>query len=169
MILAAETSPENARRLRENVQAGGTLLYVAARPGPGETLGALLDAPARPIEEASSRRDVLIGEIAFDHPLFAPFASPQYSDFTKIHFWKHRKLWEARGSTREGEAPARAVHQSARTEPRPPGSQTRVLARFENGDPAVSRSRSARGAWSSWRAAGIPTTASSRGRRSSSR
>jgi hypothetical protein len=119
VILAAETSPENVRRLGQNVRAGGTLLYVAARPGPGETLGALLEAPARPIEEASSLRDVLIGEIAFDHPLFAPFASPQYSDFTKIHFWKHRKL-------REGEAPSE-----------PGVKPARVIARFENGDPAV--------------------------------
>ena len=51
--------------------------------------------PPQPIEE-SPVRDALIGEIAFDHPLFAPFAAPQYSDFTKIHFWKHRKLCEVR-------------------------------------------------------------------------
>ena len=71
VILTAETSPENVRRLRANTQAGGTLLYVATRANPGETLAALMDVPSRPIEEASSRRDVLISEIAFDHPLFA--------------------------------------------------------------------------------------------------
>jgi Aerotolerance regulator N-terminal/von Willebrand factor type A domain len=151
VILAAETSSENVRRLKENVKAGGTLLYVAARPGPGETVGALLETPARLIEEASSRRDVLIGEVAFDHPLFAPFASPQYSDFTKIHFWKHRKIREGEAK-REGEAPSEpspdparteprppgnANQEKARTEPRPPGNPARVLARFENGDPAV--------------------------------
>ena len=32
----------------------------------------------------------MLGEIKFDHPLFAPFSGPQFSDFTKIHFWKHR-------------------------------------------------------------------------------
>ncbi len=43
------------------------------RPGAGETLGALAGcAGPSPIEEAPSVRDALLGEIAFDHPLFAP-------------------------------------------------------------------------------------------------
>ena len=134
MILAAETGRGQARRLKDSVRAGGTLLYVAARPGPGETLATLLESPVRPIEEATPSREVLIGEIAFDHPLFAPFASPQYSDFTKIHFWKHRKIAE---STREGEAPVEPNPTKARTKGVPPAAKTRVLARFENGDPAV--------------------------------
>jgi len=28
----------------------------------------------------------------FTHPLFAPFSDPRFGDFTKIRFWKHRKL-----------------------------------------------------------------------------
>jgi hypothetical protein len=53
----------------------------------------------------------LLGEIDFTHPLFAPFANPRYNDFTKIHFWQHHpvKLKDA--------------------------ATTRVLARFDNGDP----------------------------------
>jgi hypothetical protein len=131
VILAAETSTENALRLRENVRRGGTLLYVAARSERGETLAVLLDSPVRPIEEAPSLRDVLIGEVAFDHPLFAPFASPQYRDFTKIHFWKHRKLG--------GDTGVRPVSENAMGKMHipQPGSPSRVLARFENGDPAV--------------------------------
>ena len=49
----------------------------------------------------------------FEHPLLAPFNEPRFSDFTKIHFWKHRSL-----------DPARL-----------PGA--RVLARFDDGDPAL--------------------------------
>ena len=86
----------------------------------------------------------MLGEIAFDHPLFAPLAGAQFNDFTKIRFWKHRKLDPAS----LGDA--------------------RVLARFEGGDPALSRRRSARGGSSSWPAAGARSTASSPGRRSSS-
>ena len=56
---------------------------------------------------------MLLGEIKFSHPLFAPFASPRYNDFTKIHFWKHRSV------TLKEEG------------------QTRVVARFDNGEPAV--------------------------------
>jgi len=56
----------------------------------------------------------MLGQIDFEHPLFAPFADPRFSDFTKIHFWKHRRI-EA------GHAPG-----------------ARVVARFDNrrsGDP----------------------------------
>jgi len=45
--------------------------------------------------------------------LFAPFADPRFSDFTKIHFWKYRKLETDRLSG------------------------ARVLARFDNGDAAL--------------------------------
>ena len=34
----------------------------------------------------------IFAEIDFSHPLFAPFADPRFSDFTKIHFWKYRRL-----------------------------------------------------------------------------
>jgi hypothetical protein len=55
----------------------------------------------------------MFGQIDFEHPLFAPFADPRFSDFTKIHFWKHRKLESDRLSG------------------------ARVLARFDNGDAAL--------------------------------
>jgi hypothetical protein len=55
----------------------------------------------------------MLGEIVFDHPLFAPFAGAQFNDFTKIHFWKYRRI----NTQLLGGA--------------------RVLARFENGDAAA--------------------------------
>lgn len=55
----------------------------------------------------------MFGQIDFQHPLFAPFADPRYSDFTKIHFWKHRQA----------------------SLDKIPG--VRVLARFDNGDVAL--------------------------------
>jgi hypothetical protein len=75
----------------------------------------------------------MLRDIAFDHPLFAPLAGPQFSDFTKIHFWKHRKL----------------------TDQHLPGAK--VLAWFDDADPAVLEKASGRGrlvVWaSSWRPA----------------
>jgi hypothetical protein len=169
VILAAETNAENANRLREHARAGSTVLYVATRPGSGATLATLLDAPARPIEESRSH-DALIGEIAFDHPLFAPFAAPQFSDFTKIHFWKHRKIAPAvegppdASASSEDRSPAGAGPVGGGSVPRPavgggseirspdgagsykrtpvgggsvPRPALRVLARFDDGDPAV--------------------------------
>ena len=55
----------------------------------------------------------LLGEIDFTHPLFVPFASPRYSDFTKIHFWKHRPMTLS------------------------PDAAAKVLARFDNRRPAL--------------------------------
>jgi hypothetical protein len=45
-----------------------------------------------PVSEASVSNYAMLGQIDFEHPLFAPFASPRFSDFTKIHFWKHRRV-----------------------------------------------------------------------------
>jgi hypothetical protein len=112
-IVAAEIPRESAVRLRHYVTSGGTLVFVAARPGRSETLAALADLAPPLLEEAVVPRDVMLGEIAFDHPLFVPMAAAQYSDFTKIHFWKYRRL------------PAAMIGES------------RVLARFENGDAAI--------------------------------
>jgi hypothetical protein len=55
----------------------------------------------------------LLGEVDFRHPLLAVFADPRFSDFTKIHFWNYRRL--------DAEAVTGAT----------------VLARFDNGDPAL--------------------------------
>lgn len=111
-VVAGETAPANAAVLRRYVQEGGTLLYVLAGPGKADTLAALADAPSLNAEEAKIDRYAMLRDVAFDHPLFAPLAGPQYGDFTKIHFWKHRRIDAD-------------------------GLGGRVIARFDDGDPAV--------------------------------
>jgi hypothetical protein len=56
----------------------------------------------------------MLAEIEFAHPLFAPFADPRFSDFTKIHFWKHRKLDFV-------------------------STNAHLVARFDDGDPALAQ------------------------------
>jgi hypothetical protein len=73
------------------------------------SLGGLENKSVEVSKEQNS--NLVLGQIDFEHPLFAPFADPRYSDFSKIHFWKHLKL----------DLP----------------SSVRVLARFDNGDPAL--------------------------------
>ena len=34
----------------------------------------------------------MFSQMDFEHPLLAPFSDPRFNDFTKIRFWKHRKL-----------------------------------------------------------------------------
>jgi hypothetical protein len=121
VIVSGESAPDNARRLQQYVREGGTVLAVIAAPGKAETLATLAGTAAPEIEEAAVAGDVMLGEIAFDHPLFAPLAAAQFNDFTKIHFWKYRRINpEAMGATR-------------------------VLARFENGDAAVVEKTQERG------------------------
>ena len=113
VVVAAET-PQNAPGLGQYINQGGSLLYVAAAPGRAETLASLVGATPWDIEEASvGRGDVMLGEIAFEHPLFASLAGAQFNDFTKIRFWKYRRI--------DG-----------------PGlGAARVLAKFENSDAAI--------------------------------
>ena len=113
VVLASETTPENAARLRAYLKAGGTVLAVLGGPGRPETLASLAEVDPFDVAEAQGERDVMLREVAFDHPLFAPFAGPQFNDFTKVRFWKHRRL-----------------------DPKALGD-SRVIAGFETGDPAV--------------------------------
>src|SRR5262249_42829332 len=113
VVLGAETNAENAGRLKRYVEGGGTVLAVLTRPGRLETLATVAGVPAPEVADAPDGRDVLLGEIAFDHPLSAASAGAQFNDFTKIHSWKPRR------------PPADAL------------GDARVVARFEDGDPAV--------------------------------
>jgi hypothetical protein len=113
VVVDAELPAESVANLKAFAEAGGTVLFVAAKAGPSPTLAAMAGGPGGPIDEAPAGGDALLAEIAFDHPLFAPLAGPQFNDFTHIRFWKHRRL--ADGAIPDG----------------------RVLARFEGGDPAI--------------------------------
>jgi hypothetical protein len=114
VVLATETNAENASKLRKYAESGGTVLQILAAPGASATLAALAASAPLEISEAPANRDAMLGEIAFDHPLFAMLAGAQFNDFTKIRFWKHRKI-----------------------DDKVLGDSARVLARFEGGDPAI--------------------------------
>ena len=55
----------------------------------------------------------MLSEVQTTHPLLHPFADERLRDFTKLHFWRHRKLTLPNDSTLE------------------------ILARFDGGDPAI--------------------------------
>ncbi|MDG3004349.1 BatA domain-containing protein [Paludisphaera mucosa] len=120
VVLAAETSPGDAASLAEFAKRGGTVLAVVAA-GRAATLAAAAEVPAFDVVDAEVRGDAMLGEIAFDHPLFASVSAPQFNDFTKIRFRRYRRL------------PADAL------------GEARVVARFENGDPAVIEKRLGKG------------------------
>jgi hypothetical protein len=98
--------------LRELIAGGKTALVTLKSPAAAPALAQLLGVEALPVEEARPKNYAMLSEIDFRHPLFAPFADPRFSDFTKVHFWKYRRMTEA-------------------------GLGGRTVARFDSGDPAL--------------------------------
>jgi len=92
---------------------GGTVLCVAKNMEVIGSIGSLAKIHEMQAADVTAPNYAMLGQIDFEDPLFAPFADPRFSDFTKIHFWKYRRL-----------DPAQL-----------PGA--RVLARFDDGGPAL--------------------------------
>jgi hypothetical protein len=98
--------------VRDALSQGRTVLCLLKDAASGVVLGQLLNQPALEVPEADVRRYAMLAEIDFRHPLFAPLADGRFNDFTKIHFWKYRRL---------------ATNQIA---------DARVIARYDSGDAA---------------------------------
>jgi hypothetical protein len=113
VVVTDSLADGTAAALRGQLLAGKTVLFAPADASAAPTLARLVALGAVPLENMQPADYAMFGEINFQHPVFAPFADPHYSDFTKIHIWKYRRLQ------------ARAI----------PGA--RVLARFDGGDPAL--------------------------------
>jgi len=114
LCIVSGSFPEDiAKGLHEEALSGKALLFVPRGPESAPSLSRLLGVENLTLEEVHPDNYAMLGEIDFRHPLFAPFADPRYSDFTKIHFWRYRRL-----------APSAIP-------------AARVIARFDNGDPAL--------------------------------
>jgi hypothetical protein len=111
VIVTGNVSESQAAPLSAWLNEGGSLLLVMKDAAAAEGAARLLKLPALRTEESPAGEYALLGEIAFDHLLFAAFSEPQFADFTQIRFWKHRR-----------------VHLPAEF-------SGRVLARFDSGDP----------------------------------
>jgi hypothetical protein len=114
IVATGPLSSDDVTALQEHMARGGTLLLAPRDGEAAATVANFLDdvelREAPPLEEGEY---LLLGDIDFSHPLFAPLSSPRYSDFTKIHFWQRRPLQLEEGTT------------------------TKTIARFDNGDPAL--------------------------------
>lgn len=113
MIIANTLSGERLPEVRQFIHNGGTALLVMNDASSARTLGQLAAAPEVSAAEAPVANYAMFGQMDFENPLFAPFSDPRFSDFTRIRFWKHRKL--------QLDSLADA----------------RILARFDDGDPAI--------------------------------
>jgi hypothetical protein len=112
-VVTEPISDNAARTLRDDVKNGKTVLVVMKDERIAPTLAQLVGVERLNVQEAQVHNYAMLAEIDFRHPLFAPFADPRFSDFTKIHFWKYRKI-------------------DAASIP-----NARVLAKFESAEPAL--------------------------------
>jgi hypothetical protein len=120
-VVTVEPGKAQLPQLHEYAASGGTLLFVLTGDNPTAAWASMVNLPPPSITEAVVDNYTMLGQIAFDHPLFAPMAGPHFNDFTQIRFWKHRRL------TADSLTGAN------------------ILARFENGDPALAEWRIEKG------------------------
>lgn len=114
-----------AGALSRFVEAGGGLLVVAGDGGPaGGGAGLLPGVVGRPRDALSGA--VRLGHLDRGHPVFEPFAAPRTGDFSAGRFYRTRPLEVAEDSA------------------------VSVLARFDDGTPALVERRLGRGAVLLW-------------------
>ena len=92
VVIVAETLPDSQlNAARGSLESGKSMLLVLNSAEMIGTLGRLTGVADFKSSEVATGY-AMLSQIDFTHPLFVPFADPRFSDFTKIHFWKHRRL-----------------------------------------------------------------------------
>jgi hypothetical protein len=119
-VIPTRLDADEVKAVREWLAGGKTALLVLTSARSGATIAALTGTADVEVSEASGDY-ALFGEVDFTHPIFAPFADPRFSDFSRIHVWKHR-CWTI-----------------------PPDLPARVLARFDDGTPALAEIKIGKG------------------------
>jgi hypothetical protein len=114
VAFASGSAPLKA--LRPFVEQGGLAILSADTPAAQANLRELTGAADLTLAERQAPSGYLmLSEVKTDHPLLRPFGDARLRDFTKVRFWKHRRL-------------SLGPQAAARME---------ILAKFDNGDPAM--------------------------------
>ena len=110
----ARLGPEGVTAWQQALERGALAVYVAEAGCENELAALTPGFRWRIAEAAPAERDAyaMLGELDSQDPLLRPFADPRLQDFTKVRFWRHREVQV------EGEG-------------------ARVLARFDQGQPAL--------------------------------
>jgi hypothetical protein len=81
---------KDAPALKKHLENGGAALIVPPEKGDVSGLAGVIEATPGMSEATGGY--VLLANVDFDHPVFTQFRDARFNDFTRIHFWKHRKL-----------------------------------------------------------------------------
>ena len=137
LIVLVQPDANSEPLVRNHLANGGTVLVAAPTAESLSVSIALCGRTGLQINEAKVPKYAMLAEVDFEHPIFAPFAESQFSDFTGIRFWKHRTI--AGLNLGKGSADNRVSGddgESKATES-PNAGTDRVLARFDDSDPAI--------------------------------
>lgn len=113
VVVTCDLEADAVQLLRERVMRGGTAIFVPLDAGAAGSLREFPGCERIVMEESRFEPYGLLTEIDTGHPLFAPFADARFRDFTKVRFWKYRRI-------------------DPQTVP-----AGRVIASFDTGDPAI--------------------------------
>ena len=132
LVVLTEPDPQSKELIQQHLANARTVLIGSTS---AESISASLRLCGREdltVSESTVAKYAMLGEIDFEHPIFAPFAESQFSDFTGIRFWKHRTI----GGLKTEAARADSFRDGAEgiTASEAPD---RVLARFDDGDVAI--------------------------------
>ena len=127
LIVLTTPEPNSQSLVRSHLANGGTVLIASASAEATLASMSLCGRADITVAEATVPQYAMLGEIDFEHPVFAPFAESQFGDFTGIRFWKHRTI----GGLRAIEVKTNDNVVSSNESP------DRVLARFDDGEPAI--------------------------------
>jgi hypothetical protein len=90
VIATSPLSPAGSKELHQWLKEGNSMLCCLGGETDAQPLGELLGRELTPLSSVvHPDSGAILAAIDFQHPLFAPFADPRYSDFSKIRFWKH--------------------------------------------------------------------------------
>lgn len=92
IIATSALAPGRIDSVRRYLESGRTVLLVMKSPDTAKTITALAGKETIETQEAETGTYAMLNRIEFKHPLLAPFSEPRYGDFTKIYFWKHRRI-----------------------------------------------------------------------------
>jgi hypothetical protein len=91
-VVTGAVTDQQAAGLKTALARGSTVLAAPTTVEAANSLGNVLGITLPAAEERKPGSYTMLAEIDFGHPLFSPFADSRFSDFTKIHFWKYRKM-----------------------------------------------------------------------------
>ena len=119
VVINSPVATDAAVALQAYVKSGGRLLVVFSTDQQADAIATSLNTIAScelQVSEAKVRDYAMLSKIDFTSTVFQPMADPKFNDFTKVRFWSHRSLSGF-----------------------PDDESWKVIARFDDGDPAIAQ------------------------------